>query len=149
MKFIFQLTQINYPKKALELMKSIGGNESIMVVDDEKSISEMVLQMLTRLGYQIETFNNSQDALNAFQQNPGKYDLLISDLTMPNMTGLQLSQAIQLIDDQFPIIIMTGYGNSNLTELSKKEAGIRHVLKKPLVRKDLAKLIRDVFASKN
>ena len=124
-----------------------GGPESILVVDDDDINLNMVGKMLKNLGYETDVYNNSLDALNAFRQQPDRYDLLISDLTMPNMTGVDLSEQLQKLRSGFPVIIMTGYSDSdkNLTNVSRKQFGIRQGVRKPLMRKELAVTIREVL----
>ncbi len=122
----------------------VGGQELILIVDDDKTIADMMKQMLVRIGYKADVYHNSLDALKVIQQQPEKYDLLISDLTMPGMTGLDLSEKLQKIRSGFPIIIMTGYGNS-LTSATLNQYGIQQVIGKPIEVKELAIAIRDVL----
>jgi len=122
-----------------------GGQEPILLVDDEAPIMTMLEQMLKNLGYRVDAYDNSQDALTAFQNQPDKYDLLISDLTMPNLTGVDLSEQVQKTRSGFPVIITTGYSDDCLTNESMNQLGIRQVIKKPLKMRDLALAIRNVF----
>lgn len=119
----------------------LRGQESILVVDDDKIIADMVKRMLVKCGYKVDVYYNSLEALNVIQQLPDKYDLLISDLTMPNMTGLDLSQRLQKLHLEIPVIIMTGYGD-NLTDATLRQHGIKQVIGKPIVMKELANAIR-------
>ncbi len=119
----------------------VGGQESILVVDDDKIIADMVKRMLVKCGYKVDVYYNSLEALRVIKQLPDKYDLLISDLTMPNMTGLDLSKKLQKLRSEIPIIIMTGYGD-NLTDATLRKHGIKQVIGKPIVMKELANAIR-------
>lgn len=130
---------------AKEEIESIRlGRESLMVVDDDMAIGELVKEMLEELGYTIEVHTNSQKALDAFDRQPDLYDLVISDLTMPGMTGLELSDQLKRIRSGIPIIIMTGYGNK-LTPDTRKQYGITEVIGKPIVTPKLASTIRTVL----
>jgi len=119
----------------------VGGQESILVVDDDKVIADMVKRMLVKCGYKVDVYYNSLEALQVIKQLPDKYDLLISDLTMPDMTGLDLSEKLQKLRSEIPIIIMTGYGD-NLTDTTLRKHGIKQVIGKPIVMKELANAIR-------
>lgn len=131
-------------KSQTSVAKIIGGSETILIVDDELAVTNMVQKMLDKFGYKTETYNNGKDALDIFQKHPEKYDLLISDLTMPQMTGLDLADQMLNINPSLSIIIMTGYGNS-ITVEKQKEHSIKKVLVKPIVVKELITLVRNVL----
>ena len=114
------------------------GIESLLVVDDEEMITTMMQKMLSAIGYQVETCNSSMDALAIFKRNPGKYDLLISDLTMPDLTGIELIQEIRELRSGFPTILMTGFSGDELEDLSEQQV----VLHKPLIKRTLAVAVR-------
>lgn len=122
----------------------VGGQESILVVDDESVVGNVVQRMLERLGYKIFLYDNSLEALKAFRDQPDKYDLMISDLTMPNITGLDLSEQLKRIRPKFSTIIMTGYGE-NLPEDILKHYGIQDVIGKPIRIRELSGCIRKIF----
>ena len=88
-----------------------GKNELIMVVDDERFFLEIVSEHLIRLGYRVDTHASSMAALGAFRQDPGKFDLVISDQTMPKMTGIQLISELKQIRSDIPCILCTGYSD--------------------------------------
>ncbi len=121
-----------------------GGHESILVVDDELVVAKVVKRMLERLGYEVEVCNSSIEALKTFRQQPDKYDLMISDLTMPDMTGLVLAEELRKIRPKFSTIIMTGYGEG-LPEDSLEHYGIQEVIGKPIIIRELAGGIRNVL----
>ena len=129
---------------AAETVKASGGSEFILVVDDEKSIADLVQQMLETFGYKVEVCYNAADALNAFNKQPDNYDLLISDLTMPQMTGLDLADQLHQKRPEFPVVIMTGFGDS-ITAETKKRYGIKKIIGKPLVIKDISAAVREVL----
>lgn len=127
-----------------EKIKIQGGDEKIMVVDDENSILEYYSDFLERYGYQVKAFSGSVGALKTFQQDPDGYDLLITDMTMPDMTGDVLAAKVLEIRKDFPIILCTGYSK----RLSKSEAtiaGIRKYHQKPVEGNDLLHSIRTLL----
>lgn len=120
------------------------GRERILFVDDEKLLAEMGKIMLERLGYQVTIFCSSLKALEAFKQNPGEFDLIITDQTMPELTGSDLSRMMLQIRSDIPIILCTGYSNL-IDEDSAKAIGIKEFVLKPLPRDVIAKLVRKVL----
>jgi PAS domain S-box-containing protein len=117
------------------------GCERILFVDDEKLLVQMGKEMLSRLGYKVTTRDNSLEALATFQNSPADFDLVITDQTMPNMTGLDLARRMLQIRPDMPIILCTGY--SNLVDANKaKSLGIKEFALKPLTKGMVAKLIR-------
>jgi CheY-like chemotaxis protein len=123
------------------------GTERILLVDDEEPIVRMEKQMLERLGYDVTDRTSSIEALEAFKANPDKFDLVITDMTMPNMTGVQLSQKLLEIKPGVPIIICTGF-SEKISEDKAKAMGIRGYVMKPVVKSELAKKIRKVLDKK-
>jgi CheY-like chemotaxis protein len=124
------------------------GNERILLVDDERMIADMGKSMLERLGYQVTTRTNSLEALAAIQDQPEAFDLVITDQTMPDMTGSDLARRILQIRPGMPIILCTGY-SSRITEEEARSFGIRGFALKPLAKKDLAALIRKVLGNED
>jgi CheY-like chemotaxis protein len=118
-----------------------------MVVDDEVSLLETFTEILKGLGYQAFPFTNSTDALHAFQQNSTGYDLVITDHTMPHMTGMTLANRILQIRKDIPIILMTGYDQLEDPEEIKK-LGIRTILLKPFKKSLLGETLRKVLTDK-
>lgn len=117
------------------------GKEHILLVDDEPSLAAMEDMMLSRLGYEVTKVINPLDALKLFQANPLDFDLVISDMAMPEMMGDQLAQEIFKIRPGTPFILCTGY-NEKITAQKATSFGIKEVLHKPIARKDLAKAVR-------
>jgi PAS domain S-box-containing protein len=120
------------------------GTEKILLVDDEAVIVEMMQQMLERLGYKVTTRNGSIDALEAFKANPDAYDLILTDMTMPNMTGVQLAREIKNIRPKIPIIICTGFSD-HLNEEKANALGIQGFIMKPVIMRELSEIIRNVL----
>lgn len=124
-----------------------GGQESVLLVDDDELVANLSKTMLERLGYKVDLFKSGIEGLKAFRARPEKYDLLISDLTMPNMTGLDLAGQLQKIRPGFPMMIMTGYGES-LNEDTRRTYGIKQVIGKPMEMTKLAAAVRQVLDKK-
>jgi PAS domain S-box-containing protein len=121
-----------------------GGTEKILLVDDEEIIVRMEQQMLERLGYRVTIRTGSVDALEAFKANPDSFDLVVTDMTMPNMTGVQFSMEIKKIRPDIPVILCTGF--SYLVNDEKSKAlGIQALVMKPVVMKEIAETIRKVL----
>jgi len=122
-----------------------GGNERVLLVDDELSIVRMLQSMLEELGYRVKARTSSVEALAAFQAGPENFDLIITDLTMPNMSGMELSKEVTEIRKEIPVILCTGFSEI-LSEEKQRAVGIRKIIMKPVVRMELAKVIREVLS---
>jgi len=120
------------------------GSEKILLVDDEKQIVEMITQMLIRLGYSVTSKTNSTEALNEFLNNTNKYECVISDLTMPNMTGEELAAKIFEIKPDIPVILITGY-KEKIDDRKENFNNIKAIINKPFSLREIAKIIRDVL----
>lgn len=120
------------------------GHENILYVDDEEFIVETGVKILEKLGYHVTGKTQSLEALEAFKQSPEQFDLVISDLTMPNMTGLDLAKNILKIRSDIPIILITGF-NENVSKDMAKKMGIRDLIMKPILTADLSKTIREIL----
>jgi PAS domain S-box-containing protein len=120
------------------------GNEHILLVDDEKSLVEMGKDLLERLGYKVTVRTSSIEALEAFRKTPDRYDLVITDQTMPNMTGIQLTRELMALRPDIPVILCTGFSDL-VNKENFKAMGIREFVMKPIVKKDIARIIRDVL----
>jgi PAS domain S-box-containing protein len=119
----------------------IGGQERVLFVDDEKAIVEIGQRMLEHLGYEVVVRTSSIEALQLFRAQPDKFDLVITDMTMPNMTGEHLAQELMCIRPDIPVILCTGF-SEHITKEKASALGICEFLMKPLVMKDLAKSAR-------
>jgi CheY-like chemotaxis protein len=120
------------------------GEERILLVDDEEQIVAMERQMLETLGYRVTARTDSQEALKVFAEQPHNFDLVITDMTMPHMTGDQLAQKMLDIEPQIPVILCTGF-NEVITEEKALSMGIQKFVMKPIVKNDLATTIRTVL----
>ena len=120
------------------------GTEKLLFIDDEPALIDIGKEILSSLGYQVTSCTASDEALSLFKENPERFDLVITDLTMPKMTGDLLAQEIMRIRPDIPVILFTGY--SDLVSRERfNQLGIRDCLMKPLTRKDLAESIRRVL----
>jgi len=120
------------------------GKERILYVDDEPSIAELGKLHLEGLGYTAESTTDPLKALEMVKTDVDKFDLVISDMTMPNMTGDNLAKELMKIRPDIPIILCTGYSNK-ISEESYAEIGIKAFAQKPMLRADLAKTVRKVL----
>ena len=120
------------------------GTERILFVDDELPIAKMGSQILERLGYRVNVQTSSLEALELFRSNPGDFDLVISDMTMPNMTGDKLAVELMKIRPDIPVILCTGYSKKVSNE-SAAEIGVKAFAYKPIIKADLAKTVRNVL----
>ena len=123
------------------------GDETILFVDDEEFIADMAQNMLERFGYSVETRLNPVEALELFQTKPNEIDLIITDMTMPQMTGINLCEKVKNVRSDIPIIICTGH-SSLIDEKKSKELGITGYITKPIRMRDLAQTIRHVLDSR-
>ena len=124
------------------------GSEHILLVDDEEDLINMLERMLISLGYQITPTMNSHEALMIFKKNPNQFDLVITDMTMPQMTGKELAKQLLSIKPDLPIIICTGY-STNINKESALKMGIQSFIIKPILKRDLAITIREVLDKNN
>ena len=136
-------------EEAIDLMnekkeKITGGNERILFIDDEPLQTEFAEDYLNKLGYHVTALTDSRKAFERFRDSPDSYDLVITDLTMPKMTGKVLAQEMHIIRPNLPIILCSGYSES-IHRVKALEMGIHDYLMKPIALKDLADTIRKVL----
>jgi PAS domain S-box-containing protein len=140
-----KIVDANRTEAALrQLADHKGQNERILFVDDEQSLAEIGKKMLEMLGYSVDTRTSSVEALACFQENPARFDLVITDMTMPNMTGLQLAKKVRALRPKIPIIICTGF-SENINEDNFRALGIDGYVMKPIIMKKIAEVIQDVL----
>ena len=133
------------PKTGIVEMSALPvGNERILFVDDEVFQTDMLKHLLGLLGYSVETRNKSTEALALFEQDPRAFDLVITDMIMPDMTGDVLAGRMLELRPDLPIILCTGY-SENINEAKAREMGLKAYALKPLVMEELARLIRRVL----
>jgi CheY-like chemotaxis protein len=117
------------------------GTERILFIDDEKELAKLGSRLLEPLGYEVTTRTSSMEALELFKAHPDRFDLVITDMTMPNMTGDNMAQEMMRIRGGIPIILCTGF-SARIDEIKAKAMGIRAFVLKPIVKNDLARKIR-------
>ena len=121
-----------------------GRHERILFVDDEKMVVETVKKMLVHLGYRVRTKTSSDEALELFKREADQFDMVITDLIMPGMTGLEMAKEILKIKPGIPLMVFTGF-SERIDENETKAIGIDAVLKKPLLMRELEQKIRYVL----
>lgn len=124
------------------------GSERIIIVDDDTIVIGMTKRMVEHLGYQVTTQTSSAAALDLFRSQPDAYDLVISDQTMPELTGVKLAKKLKEIRPNIPIIICSGY-SSKMDAEQAEHIGISAFVMKPFERKELSRVIRKVLDEKN
>ena len=145
--FRVYLPLLDQPEGVSELLKGNElprGHEHILVVDDEPQIVNFQKQVLKRLGYRVKAKTDSMAALAAFRSAPGTFDALITDMTMPRMTGEHLARELREIRPDIPVIPCTGYSD-NISKETAMGMGINAFLMKPVDRTDLAKALRKIL----
>ncbi len=124
------------------------GKESILFVDDEEALVEMGEELLADLGYEVASRTGSREALALFRLDPSRFDLVITDQTMPDMTGVQLASELLSIRPDIPVILCTGFSHT-AGEESTRAAGIKGFVMKPLTKRELAKTVRKVLDARD
>ena len=133
------------PGPGIEITVEIPrGNERILLVDDEKAMVDAIQPMIERLGYKVTARTSSIEALEAFRANPDRFDLVITDFTMPNMTGMELAKELLKLRSDILIILCTGY-SEHINEEKAKGNGIRAFVMKPVVLNEISNTIRKVL----
>jgi len=149
-QFTVYLPVVDEIDEETEAVASAGatrGSEQILLVDDEKQIIDIEQQILERLGYKVTPKTDSEEALEEFAALPERFDLVITDMTMPKMTGDQLARKLMEIKPDIPVILCTGF-NETITEEKALSMGIDKFIMKPIVKDELAGTIRSVLDSR-
>lgn len=120
-----------------------SGNERVLLVDDEPPVVDVMKKRLEMLGYHVDSFNRSEEALDAFKSAPDRFDIVITDQTMPNINGKILAKRMREIRGDIPIILCTGY--SSPVDTQRGDSDINEFVMKPLRIRDLAVIIRKVL----
>ena len=120
------------------------GHEHILFVDDEPTLGKISTRVLEQLGYKVTAMKSSVEALDLFRSNPMEFDLVITDMTMPNMTGDKLAVEIMHIRPEIPVILCTGY-SKKISEKVIQKLGVKAVAYKPLLKKELVDTVRSVL----
>ena len=120
------------------------GTERVLIVDDEAPIAKMLARTLKRLGYIVTSKTNSFEALELFQAKPNDFDLIVTDMTMPNLTGDALAIKSMRIRQDIPIILCTGY-SKKISNETASQIGIKAFVYKPILQSDFVKTVRKVL----
>lgn len=134
----------NTPAESSARLPEPRGQGRVLVVDDEVAIADMVHALLEQMGYTVTHQSSSRATLDIFRAQPDAFDVVITDQTMPELTGLQLAEALRRIRPQVPIILMTGYSDILYDEQALKSS-ISALIMKPLQIHDLHKAIQNVL----
>jgi len=138
----------NLPSQKAELVENLPtGSERILLVDDDPSMANVVRCGLERMGYQVDARTSSVDALELFRNHSNQFDLVITDMTMPQMTGDQLVKEILKVRSDIPTILCTGF-SEKIDEEKSKKLGFRKYIEKPIDRRNLAMLVRQALDEK-
>jgi len=129
-------------------IKPLKGDEQILFVDDEPEITFMGKKMLENLGYKVSISSSSISALKEFKKDPDRYSLLVTDQSMPDISGTELAVLMKEIQPSLKIIIITGYAD-NLSDEDLSKSGISEVILKPMILDDFSKVIRRVLDKNN
>ena len=127
-----------------ERAPSGSARRHVLFVDDESAIAEMAEVMIKRLGYDVTVVSDGMEAMKAFKESPDRFDLVITDQTMPEMTGVGLASKLLAVREDLPIILCTGYSDAVSSEKAK-ESGIREFVMKPVTKNELGRAIRRVL----
>lgn len=120
------------------------GDERILLIDDEESVCDVTSSILSKLGYKVTACTESAEAFEKFYSSPYDFDLVISDQTMPNLTGVELAFSVLKIRPDLPFILCTGY-TSVISSEEVKKIGVDLFLEKPILRRTLAESVRKVL----
>jgi PAS domain S-box-containing protein len=123
------------------------GKERVLFIDDEELLVEWGQALLERLGYEVTALTDSAEAFDIFSSDPSRFDLVITDQTMPHMTGLRLARELLKIRPNIPIILCTGHSDA-VTPHTLKEAGVKEFMIKPLAKRELSQAVRRVLEAK-
>jgi PAS domain S-box-containing protein len=119
----------------------VGGNGRILVVDDQFDVAAIACEMLARLGYEAENVDSAGAAIDRLREHPGHYDLVLTDYSMPEMSGAELAETVREDFPDMPVVIMTGYGRKKLEKEIRENPSIVTVIRKPLDRVILSQVI--------
>ena len=138
-----QVQPEEYADETLEEL-TMGQGQVILAVDDELDVLHALEEMLASLGYEPVGFSSSREALDAVRQNPRRFDAVVSDEVMPELTGTQMSLELRKVNPTLPIVIASGYGGAGF-ETRALSAGVNRVLKKPYRMSDIAESLAAFF----
>jgi CheY-like chemotaxis protein len=121
-----------------------GGEERIMLVDDEPLLAEVIQRALARGGYAATAFTSSREAIRAFEEAPGQWDAIVTDMTMPGVTGEELVRRVRQLRPDVPVILCTGFSERMTPEVATS-LGVDRFALKPVTPSDLRRLVREAL----
>jgi CheY-like chemotaxis protein len=124
----------------------VGAGQHILLVDDEVALAQATALSLSRLGYRVTEVHSAREALTAFDLHPGGIDLVVTDLTMPGLNGIDLTNALHGVRPELPIILASGFGGTRTAHFARGP-GLRAVLQKPFTAEALARSVHQLLAS--
>jgi CheY-like chemotaxis protein len=131
------------PSAAIEMPP--GQGERVLYVDDEAALVSLTTRLLQRMGYEAAGFTDAQEALTAFAAAPDEFDLVVTDMAMPRMTGIDFAQQVLAIRPDIPVLLASGYVRPEEAERAR-EAGIRKVIWKPSTLSEMGLILREELA---
>ncbi len=145
--FLPRLPERAYAEETAAAPKTESGNERILLVEDDATQLQSMARMLERLGYRVTARSGGRAALTAFRKDPDAFDLVITDQTMPRMTGIELAKALEKVRPDIPVILNTGFSEKVDGETVGRD-GIRAFVMKPFTVQEISELIRKVLKGK-
>lgn len=133
------------PVLSADSSAGLGGSEHLMMIDDEEMLVALGRETFEALGYRVTTFSTAREALDAFGSNPEAYDLVVTDQSMPEMTGDVLAEQMLTIRPDIPIVLCTGYSSRIDNEDQARAIGVRALFMKPVELEALAKTVRQLL----
>ncbi|MGE4400762.1 MAG: AAA family ATPase [Desulfobulbus sp.] len=147
-RIFFQTAQVWEETVAPEPILQPTGRGRILLVDDEEVLVQLGIDVLTSLGYEVEGSSNSQEALQRFRDRPDDFDLLLTDMTMPGLTGKELAEEILALRPQIPVVLCTGFSEF-IDSHQAEEQGIRAFVQKPYTVAQIGRIIQQILDRKN
>jgi DNA-binding NtrC family response regulator len=136
------------PERSIALPLPSGDGQTIMIVDDERALVSLTEETLAELGYEAVGFDSSVGALAAFREAPDRFDAVLSDETMPELSGSDLATRVRALRSDIPIVLMSGYAGSRLVDRARR-AGVTEILRKPLQRRDIAECFGRILGARS
>jgi CheY-like chemotaxis protein len=124
-----------------------GSDEHVLVVDNEPQVARLLTVMLKRMGYRVTVEGGGHEAFETFKARPDIFDIVITDQTMPDLTGIELSKKISQIRPDLPILLCTGFSET-VCEEKAQQYGVRKFLLKPLEKQTLSQTLRELLSEK-
>jgi CheY-like chemotaxis protein len=125
-------------------LSALKGDGLLLIVDDEADLVELEKEMVERLGYSAVTVGESTAALALFKEDPDKYDLVLTDQTMPDITGIELARELVSLRPDIPVVLITGYHDGVDAE-SAREAGVKVIIGRPMALAEIGLAIKQLL----